>query len=252
MRSKHRLQDAIENAYSAFEWHRLGRNNLEVVTYMSDISEEVAQSIVKTPLRQLSNDQLSQYTNSAHDWSDQFLYLLPRYMELIARGERPSRLGTDHIFWRFKHAPENGMTPRETAAFDEWVLALFEKVLCSPIPSAELERALTSERLPWWDGFGHDVCEIVRIVLPTPFDTRRLQTLWNSCEAREANLRLAIVVAFGIGANQFNGHFLKDRAQAGAAHWYDWFTFTNHRDKLTRAFERETDPRAQELLLAAM
>lgn len=249
---KPRLKDAVQNAYGAFGWRSLSAP-LEVCHCNSCMSEEMAESILETPLRELSNEQLSEYTNSAHDWSDQFLYLLPRYMELITQGERPTNLDPDHIFFRFRYAPENCLTNLEFAAFSAWFTALFEEVLCDTISSDELNCALSSQSRSWWKGFGHDVCEIIEIALPTPFDSTQLLKLWQACEAREANLRLASALIFGIGAEKFRKSSYRSKAaEQEAAQWHDWFTLHDHTAKLGEAFERELDSQAQEFLLTAL
>ena len=217
------------------------------------MTKEVAQSILTTPLRELTCEQLAEYTNSAHEWSDQFLALLPRYMELIAQSQWPTDLDADHILGRFRYAPDQPLTPSENAAFDGWLLTLFELTLCSPIVAEELDCALAFRNQPSWTGFGNDICDVIEVALPTPFDTGRFQTLWENCANREADLRLATTTVFGIGAQRFSrSRFFPGRTREQAAVWYEWFMVTDHRERLSRAFERETDPRAQELLLMAI
>lgn len=248
-----RLNAAIERAYEAFGSRRL-EGRLEVCHCECCMTEEMARSIQNTPLRDLSNEQLSEYTNSAHGWSDQFLYLLPRYMELVSHGQRPTYLDADHIFSRFRYAPEHCMTGSENAAFAEWLLALFEATLCSPISVAELECAQAGRGGTSWSGFGSDLCEVIEIALPPPFDTNQLQAVWDSCKSREANLRLASTLIFGIGAQRFHDScfFLPGRAREAATGWYEWFTLTDHTQRLSEAFEQETDSDAKEFLLAAI
>lgn len=247
-----RLHRAIEDAYRVFGTHRLGES-LEVCHCPCCMTQTTAQSILSTPLRDLTNEQLSEYTNSAHGWSDQFLHLLPRYMELISQGERPSDLFPEHILSRFRYAPENCMTASETAALTEWLTALFEDTLCRPISSEELACALAWQNQPSWEGFGRDICEVIQIALPTPFDTSQFRMLWEECEVREANLRLASAIYFGIGAQRFHkDKLLPQVVSEASAQWHDWFAFRDHTNKLIEAFERETDPRGKEFLLLAI
>ncbi|WP_262031756.1 hypothetical protein [Microvirga sp. Mcv34] len=247
-----RLNKTVQNAYEAFGWRDL-KSPLEVCHCESCMSAEMAESILKTPLRELSNEQLSEYTNSAHGWSDQFLTLLPRYMELISLGERPTDLDADHILSRFRYAPEICLTDMELAAFSDWFTTLFEETLCRSISSGELDCALSSQSRSRWEGFGHDVCEVIEIALPTPFGSVKFQKFWEACEAREASLRLASALIFGIGAEKFRkSNHWSERAEEQAARWYHWFTLHDHTAKLAEAFERESDPKAQEFLLAAL
>ncbi len=247
-----RLRNAIENAYSAFDLRVLG-SKLEVCHCDSCMSVEMSNSILKTPLRELSNEQLSEYTNSAHGWSDQFLYFLPRYMELIAQGQRPTYLDPDHILSRFHYAPEGAMTSSEAKAFDEWLLALFESALCSPITPEELECALAQQGQLHWSEFGNDVCDLIEIALPTPFAPQRLQKIWETYNTKEADLRLASTLVFGIGAQRFySSRFHLERTRSAAAQWYEWFALASHAEKLITACDREQDPQVQAFLLSAL
>ncbi|WP_414471418.1 hypothetical protein [Microvirga sp. M2] len=242
----------MQAAYEAFGHHGLGQQ-LDVCHCESCMSAEIAESILKTPLRELSNEQLSEYTNSAHGWSDQFLYLLPRYMELITQGDRPTYLDADSIFSRFRYAPEDCLTRQEASALGDWLTVLFGETLCRPISSEELACALARQNQPSWNGFGNDACEIVQIALPTPVDTSQLRALWEGCETREATLRMASAIYFGLGARRFNrSSLLPGRPSEAAAQWYDWFTRKDHTERLSRAYERETDLLTKEFLLLAI
>ena len=59
-----RLRNAFETAYKAFGSRRLGRP-MEVCRCNVGMSDEMERSILRTPLRELSREQLYEYTNSA-------------------------------------------------------------------------------------------------------------------------------------------------------------------------------------------
>jgi hypothetical protein len=217
------------------------------------MSEAMAASILTTPLRELSKEQLTEYTNSAHGWSEQFLAFLPRYMELISDGEWPTYLGPDSVLSRFADLPVDPLTADEHATFATWLLVLFDEALLRPIPPEELSDAENDHFGLAIAGIGYDICDIIELALPTPFDTLRFQQIWEDCEAREAALRLAATISFGIGDERFRDtRYRPESTQAEASRWYTWFTKTDHSKLLARAFERETDPLAQEFLLAAI
>lgn len=248
-----RLREAVEEAYRVFGARDELRAPLQVCHCPSCMSEATAEGILTTPLRQLSKEQLTEYTNSAHGWSEQFLVLLPRYMELISEGEWPTYLGPESVLSRFADLPGDPLTADEHAAFATWLRILFEEALLRAIAPEELSDAENDHFGLAIAGIRYDICDIIDLALPTPFDTLRFQQIWESCDAREAALRLAATISFGISDARFRAaRYRPESAQAEAARWYAWFTKTDRSKLLGRAFERETDPRAQEFLLAAM
>lgn len=125
--------------------------------------------------------------------------------------------------------------------------------MCRPISSEELACALARQNGPSWDGFGNDICDVIQIALPTPFDTSQFQALWEACEAREASLRMASTLYFGLGAKRFHrDSLLPEHASEAAVRWRDWFTCNDHTEKLSRAYEREVDLQVKEFLLLAI
>lgn len=83
------LQAAIENAYAVFGRFGNPGRALTVCHCPSCMSEATEAELLATPLRDMEAQLLAEYTNSAHGWSDQIRYFLPRYFELIAAGDPP-------------------------------------------------------------------------------------------------------------------------------------------------------------------
>lgn len=244
-----RLRNAFETAYKAFGSRRLGRP-MEVCRCNVCMSDEMERSILRTPVRELSREQLYEYTNSAHGWSDEFLYFIPRYMELIERGEELTLFDKHQILSRFKEAPENRMSAAEEAALGEWLLALFEDRLLRPISDEDLDEAAGSiGELCFPDFLGRDLADVIEVASPTPFDTAEFQRLWESCRTREADLRLAGLILLATA----EGWSTTGAPRKTKAAWWTWLSrFWSDDNRLVEAFERETDECAQELLLAAL
>ncbi len=244
-----RLRNAFETAYKAFGSRRLGRP-MEVCRCNMCMSDEMERSILRTPLRELSRDQLYEYTNSAHGWSDEFLYFIPRYMELITSGEELTLLDNHQILARFKKAPENRMSAAEEAALGEWLLSLFEDRLLRPISDEELDEAADSIGVLYFPDFlARDLADVIEVASPTPFDTTGFQRLWESCRTREADLRLAGLILLATA----EGWSTTGDPRRTKALWWTWLSrFWSDDNRLVEAFERETDECAQELLLAAL
>jgi len=244
-----RLRNAFETAYKAFGSRRLGRP-MEVCRCKMCMSDEMERSILRTPLRELSREQLYEYTNSAHGWSDEFLYFIPRYMELIERGEELTLFDKHYILSRFKDAPENRMSAAEEAALGEWLLALFEDRLLGPISDEELDEAADSIGVLYFPDFlARDLADVIEVASPTPFDTAEFQRLWESCRTREADLRLAGLILLATA----EGWSTTGAPRKTKAAWWSWLSrFWSDDDRLVEAFERETDEWAQKLFLAAL
>ena len=88
------LSAAIEDAYRVFARYRIG-GDLVVCHCNCCMAEEAERELVATPLRNVPSPRSPKYTNSAHGYdegriADELRYFLPRYLELIAAGDRPS------------------------------------------------------------------------------------------------------------------------------------------------------------------
>lgn len=89
-----KLTAAVENAYRVFRRYSLG-GRIVVCNCNCCVHPDIEKRLIGTPLREVSNDLLAEYTNSAHGYdtdkiANDFRYFLPRYFELIAAGELPT------------------------------------------------------------------------------------------------------------------------------------------------------------------
>jgi hypothetical protein len=92
-----KLEAIVEDAYRVFSRYPCA-GSFVVCHCPSCMTEETEAELVRTPLRAIPSGLLAEYTNSAHGWDDDMiladmLYLLPRYLDLIAADDIPSQLG---------------------------------------------------------------------------------------------------------------------------------------------------------------
>lgn len=123
---------AVANAYQVFAHHKIGRT-LDVCRCPVCFGDGtvIEARLVRTPLREVTSADLSEYTNSAHGWGDDMLYLLPRYLDLIAQGEPPHHYGgIEYALSRLQHTPWRDTWPAaERDALDGFFVALFTEAL---------------------------------------------------------------------------------------------------------------------------
>jgi hypothetical protein len=90
------LAASVASAYRAFAGERIGaRLHVCRCPVCFGSSEAAERALTTTPLAEIPADLLAEYTNSAHEWDDEMLYFLPRYLDLIARGECPSQVAVE-------------------------------------------------------------------------------------------------------------------------------------------------------------
>ena len=95
---------------------------------------------------------------------------------------------------------------------------------------------------------GRDLAEVIEVASPTPFDTTAFQKLLDACRTREADLRLAGLILQATA----EGWSTQGSPRRTKALWWSWLVEASSDGRLAEAFERETDERAQEILLAAI
>lgn len=124
------LRDAVENAYRVFSGERLG-TRLNVcrcpLCFSTGNGHYLAteKRLIEPPLRDIRAVDLSFYSQSAHGWHDEMRYFLPRYLDLIARGENPSGSEPDWALIRLRSKDWKNDWPKgEKEAIDRFLLAL--------------------------------------------------------------------------------------------------------------------------------
>jgi hypothetical protein len=183
------LTDAIENAYRVFSGYRLG-GALEVCRCPACISDETAQQLERTPLRQIPAALLAKYTHSGHVFdaaiARQYRYFLPRCFELIAAGDPPSH-SMESCLSRLSYANYSTDWPEDEAgAIDRVFVALLRDVLARPVefgdgqmPTAERDRAE----------------QLLCMAAKAGAEIGTMLAVWDATASRDADIRMANMIA---------------------------------------------------------
>jgi hypothetical protein len=97
----------VSEAYRVFSSYSIA-SRLRVCLCSVCMTEETEAALVATDLRRIPSALLAEYTNSAHAWDDvvagELRYFLPRYLELIAKGDHPDHNGPEGCLRRLGYA----------------------------------------------------------------------------------------------------------------------------------------------------
>jgi hypothetical protein len=119
------VSEAVENAYRVFGRYDL-RGGVSVCRCNVCVAPDVEQRLNTVPLREMSARLLTQYTESAHSFDgkveNDLRHYLPRYFELIAKGDPPTNLDEETCLQRLRDAdyPRN-WGPVEAGAVDSFL-----------------------------------------------------------------------------------------------------------------------------------
>ena len=120
------VKAAVADAYDVFARYRL-----EVGRGVDGLGPLEGRLLVTTPLREMPAQLLAVFTDSLHAWNDgkaadDLRALLPRYFELIAEGDFPTRGEKEQTLRRLAEADCRAKwPPQEVAAIDRFFAALF-------------------------------------------------------------------------------------------------------------------------------
>jgi hypothetical protein len=120
------VKAAVADAYDVFARYRL-----EVGRGVDGLGPLEGRLLVTTPLREMPAQLLAVFTDSPHAWNDgqaadDLRALLPRYFELIAEGDFPTRGEKEQTLRRLAEADSSAKwPPQEVAAIDRFFAALF-------------------------------------------------------------------------------------------------------------------------------
>lgn len=178
------VSKTIEQAYRVFAPYTIG-SDLIVCDCPLCMNEATKIELINTPLREISAVLLSQYTASGHGFSErvsqELRYFLPRYFELLAKGESPCETDIDYCLRRLGQAqwrnswpaPEIETVERWFDAYAESVLAQHELVFGFRSPSTFTFESVLS----LWIIGGADLDRLLR--------------LWESADDLSAGLQIA-------------------------------------------------------------
>ena len=243
------LREIVERAYRVFSCYRLN-STVTVCTCPVCVSEEDAQALAVTPLREVSSALLFEYTNSAHDLvEDEMRYFLPRYFECLANGEVPSPNGIEVCFARMLAADYPANWPHaEVEVIDAFFAAMFRRQLDAPVGLYMGRRVLLT---------GDSAEELLCMVARAGGDVDPLLRVWDTIGGRSADLQIAALI---------NDAAVEPRI-LGNAHWdigcypeleraihsvFDWLVRAETFERLDAAFRCEEEPLGRKFLQTAL
>ena len=171
------LRAAIENAYAVFGAFGNPGGALTVCHCPSCMSEKTKAQLVATPLREIEAPLLAEYTNSAHGWSDQIRYFLPRYFELIAAGDPPHHSRTIVYLTRLRDGDWREAWPQaELASVD----AFFDAMVRAAIADVGTDA-------------GHDLEDVLLMIADAGGDLERALAVWDAAPDPHAAAAMALL-----------------------------------------------------------
>jgi hypothetical protein len=241
------LRQVVEDAYRVFSPYLPHPSTQLTVCYCNCcMTRETEAALRKTPLRSLTTELLSEYTNSAHGWDDdyisrEFRYFLPRYMDLMASGEIPCYNGLECTFSRLQ-----GVNWRATWPADEVrVLDGFFDAL--------LLQTLTNVRLVDWPAgwfLETDISDILVLVVLANGDLERVLAVWDAAPDPSGAIHMAASrsnIGWRDGAQRHISAFLDSYPEA--AQLIARFLLRPEVDqRLENAFFAIDDPRLQKIV----
>jgi len=240
---------SLQRARDVFQRYEF-EGRLEVCRCKVCVSPAVDQALATTPRDQMPATLLSEYTHSAHPWTervaDEFRFLLPRYFELIVADDIPSQFGIECCLDRLSCAVYRQNWPEiEADVIDAFFLVLFQDCLSTPIEFAggHLEFYSADERAE----------QILCMVANAGGDIHPLLRTWETAKGRNPTFRLAHMIV--------TADWSKDRLRNSA--WLQrfrpnvevemkavvgWLSRSTVRERLEQACLEESEPELAEIL----
>jgi hypothetical protein len=235
------LHSVVEHAYTVFGSYRPGPQ-LMVCRCGRCVGESVEKRLLNTPLRQIPQHVLSEYTWAA-DADDpsasanELRYFLPRYFELIAVGEHPCFGDPEPTLRRLGNIGFRAKWPAvEVAAIDKFFSAYLAHHLTQSIGWTKSQ-----------NGEPYAFSDVANHLCVTSYggcDIRALLAEWDNYEDSNADAHLAVTVDSWLDVNATGaleispGAFWRDRADAAIL--ADWLARGATADRLSRANAQAT------------
>lgn len=185
------LRAAIERAYATFAISRVDFT-LGVCHCNCCCTEANERALIDTPLREVSSDLLSEYTNSAHGYDEPadghvLRYFLPRYFELIALNDPPHYGDLWHCLSRLGQANyRRNWSQAEIEAIDVY----FDALLSDKLADVGLDQWPVGRRL------SYPITDLLEMMLRAGADVERLVSAWSSSQDPGASVHAADLVVY--------------------------------------------------------
>lgn len=246
-----RLAAAVDASYAAFAGYRLW-GNIVACHCNSCMTEETEKELVRTPLRQISTELLSEYTNSAHGYDTdviehEFKYFLPRYLDLIAHCKPPHYMDSNTCLHRLGDANFRAAWPRhEVEAVDECLDAFVDACLS--------QTGLAQWPVGWRLEF--EINDVIVMIATARGDVERALATWELGADPAAALHLANFrisnLEFKDGAFRSASPFLTSDFPAAAQRLGQWGMQESWTKRIEDAYLTVDVPRQREILEAAL
>ena len=232
------LRAVIENAYAVFGRFGNPGRALTVCHCPSCMSDETEAELLATPLRNIDAPLLAEYTNSAHGWSDQIRYFLPRYFELIAAGDPPHHFHSIVCLTRLRDGDWRTAWPdAEIAAVEGFFDAMVRDAIAEVGTDA-----------------GHDLEDVLMMIADAGGDLNRALTVWEGARDPHAAAAMALLrwhIAWRSGAAVMANWIDTSRGDDGRRDGMAIAAFLNRPDvdrRIEAAFFATKDPNLQAML----
>lgn len=240
------LAATIEDAYRVFSGYRIG-SALFVCHCPVCMTPETERELIATPLRNISSHVLAEYTNSAHGWDDELVaeeqrYFLPRYLDLIARGDPPDHHGLAACLRRLSHADWRSKWP---AAETEIMDRFFDAFIVSRTTDLDLAKWPVGWRLKF------DLADVLTLIVTAHGDIARALDAWDGAADPAAALHMAALrerVLCSDGRVYLHSAYLAGDFDEEADLIGRFLTRPDVGSRLETAFFNVEDPRLQRIL----
>jgi hypothetical protein len=240
-----KLRAVVEDGYRVFSQYTCA-GSFVVCHCPCCMTEETEAELVRTPLRVIPSWLLAEYTNSAHGWDDDMiladmLYLLPRYLDLIAADDVPSQLGLAQCLnqlgsakWRQK------WLSGEIDVLDRFFDALI------------VERVEDLSLAEWPVGWclAGEIYEVLCLTVLSGGDIERVLRAWDAAPDPQAAIHMAAArkhLEIIHGISRFSSAYL-DNYTAEAVLIAQFLERPGVDERLEAAYPNIADPRLQKIV----
>jgi len=240
-----RLKVAVDEAYKVFASYPM-RAPLIYCDCNVCMTPEQARALVSTPLREIPQGLMSEYTNSAHGYDreliePQFKYLLPRYLELIADCKPPGQLDIETCLDRLGSA---GYRTSWAASEVEVIDAFFDAFVEANLGNLYLDKWPVGLRLEF------DMIDVLVMVVRASGDLERVLGVFDKAPDPEAAVHMASMragVEIRDGRQLYRSAFLDD-CPAQAARIGEWLMRDSVTERILEAADLLDDPSYDDVL----
>jgi len=243
------LREIVEKAYRLFSDYRPGPS-IHCIYDSRKLGAEVEAALLTLPLREIPRDLLAQFNDDACAYGPRdpwWPYFLPRYFELVAGYEYPTRLGAESALQCLAHSGYRKDLPnQQVAVIDRFGIEFFTQFICQPV------RCIDPDLLQICYSNHEDVYNVLRMLVSARIPLPELLGCWDRLTGPDPDLHLADLVngVYRHTAYGANPHFTLFVEDAGAI-LADWLAAPQVRRRLEMAFFNTSDERKQAMLSLA-